>query len=239
MGAAAYWLLEAAAHELLLFAAVGLLIGGIDDLIVDAIWIGRGLVRRVARYPRVDVAKLAPPLAPGPIAVLIGAWDESAVIGAMLRHALATFDHGDYRLYVGAYPNDPATIAAVEAVAREDARVRLVVGMRDGPTTKADCLNRIWHALVADEAAGIMYQMHQGDGRGNRRGSVMSSYERRIPTHAHWPAAQARRTNFRGRGATGTARREARRTGSHRRHHTGVQARHRPDGPARASSAAA
>ena len=153
MGAAAYWLLETAAQELLLFAAVGLLIGGIDDLIVDAIWIGRGVVRWSARYPRVDVANLAPPTAPGRMAVLIGAWDESAVIGAMLRHALATFDHGDYRIYVGTYPNDPATIAAVEAVARDDTRVRLVIGARAGPTTKADCLNQIWHALNADELA--------------------------------------------------------------------------------------
>jgi len=159
MGAAAYWLLEAAAHELLLFAAVGLLIGGIDDLIVDAIWIGRGMKRWSARHPRGDLANLARPAAPGRIAVLIGAWDEAAVIGAMLRHALATFDHDDYRIYVGAYPNDPATIAAVEEVAREDMRVRLVVGARDGPTTKADCLNQIWHALLADEiASGRAYK---------------------------------------------------------------------------------
>jgi adsorption protein B len=153
MEAAAYWLLDAAAHELLLFAAVGLLVGGLDDLIVDAIWIGRGIRRSTARHPRGDLGNLAQPNAPGRIAVLIGAWDESAVIGHMLRHALATFDHGDYRLYVGAYPNDPSTIAAVEEVARGDTRVRLVVGPRDGPTTKADCLNAIWRALCADEVA--------------------------------------------------------------------------------------
>jgi adsorption protein B len=46
----------------------------------------------------------------------------------MLRTALGRFDHGDYRIYVGVYPNDPATIAAVGAVAREDRRVRMVSG---------------------------------------------------------------------------------------------------------------
>lgn len=153
MVATALWLPQAAAHELMLFAGVGLLLGGIDDLAVDLIWIGRSLTR-AARFPRRDcAATLAPPERPGRIAVLIGAWDESAVIGAMLRHALATFDHGDYRLYVGAYPNDPATIVAVEEVARGDDRVLLVIGTRNGPTTKADNLNRIWHALVRDEAA--------------------------------------------------------------------------------------
>jgi adsorption protein B len=153
MGEAAYWLLTAAAHEVLLFAAVGLLIGGIDDLAVDLIWIGHGVARWFRRYDRADAASLALPLAPGRIAVLIGAWDESVVIGSMLTHALATFDHRDYRIYVGAYPNDPATIAAVQSVAGSDSRVRLVVGPRDGPTTKADCLNQIWHALLADEVA--------------------------------------------------------------------------------------
>jgi adsorption protein B len=35
----------------------------------------------------------------------------------------------------------------------DDPRVRLVVGMRAGPTTKADCLNQLWLALLADEAS--------------------------------------------------------------------------------------
>ncbi|MDB5688426.1 MAG: glycosyl transferase family protein [Sphingomonas bacterium] len=159
MADAAYWLLQAAAHELLLFAAVGLLVGGLDDLLVDLIWIGRGIRRVGTLHPRATISTLAAPAAPGRIAVLIGAWDESAVIGSMLRHALATFDHDDYRIYVGTYPNDPATIAAVDKVARHDRRVRLVVGDRLGPTTKADCLNQIWHALLEDEArARVAYK---------------------------------------------------------------------------------
>lgn len=159
MAQEAYGLLVGTAHELLLFAAVGLLIGGIDDLLVDAIWIGRTVRRALTRFERADINTLAAPDAPGRIAVLIGAWDESAVIGAMLRHALATFDHDDYRVYVGTYPNDPATAAAVRNVAAQDRRVRLVIGSRPGPTTKADCLNGLWHALCADEAAeGVAFK---------------------------------------------------------------------------------
>jgi adsorption protein B len=55
------------------------------------------------------------------------------------------------RIYVGCYPNDPATIAAVRSVS--DPRLRPVLGPAPGPTTKADCLNRIWEAMRADEEA--------------------------------------------------------------------------------------
>lgn len=143
--------IDAAAREAMLFAAMWFLIGGIDDLVVDLIygWRCAGLwLRRGRGAPRLWAA---PP--PGRIAIFIPAWDESAVIGDMLRAALARFDHADYRLYVGAYPNDPATIAAVAEIAGEDARVKLVIGSLPGPTTKADCLNSLWRALRREEAA--------------------------------------------------------------------------------------
>ena len=72
----------------------------------------------------------------------------------MLSTALARFDHPDYRIHVGLYPNDIATIDAAAGVAAHDPRVRLVIGRRDGPTTKADCLNTLWAALARDMAAG-------------------------------------------------------------------------------------
>ena len=70
----------------------------------------------------------------------------------MLRTALARYDYADYRIYVGVYPNDPATLAAAGAVAATDDRVRLVINPLPGATTKADCLNAIWRALLRDEA---------------------------------------------------------------------------------------
>lgn len=146
------WLVGGATHELLLFAAFGLFIGGLDDLAIDLIWLWRSGWRRLTVYRRhepVTAANLPAPINPGRIAIFIGAWDESAVIGEMLRAALNRFEHDDYRIYVGVYPNDPATIAAVAAIG--DARVRMVSGMLDGPTTKAECLNRLWAALQQDE----------------------------------------------------------------------------------------
>ncbi|MGL4314945.1 MAG: glycosyl transferase family protein [Sphingomonas sp.] len=139
---------DAATREILLFAATGFLLGGIDDLGIDAVY----LLHRLKRW-----TGWAQPTDPdgcgcGQIAIFVPAWDEAAVIGAMLRHMLATVDHPDYRLYVGTYPNDRATITAVAAVAAIDQRVRLVINDRPGPTTKADCLNTLWRALARDIA---------------------------------------------------------------------------------------
>ena len=146
------WLLARFARELGLFAAIGLVIGGLDDLFVDLLWVGRTLWRRIAvysRYPRATVVSLTPPVAPGRIAIFVPAWAESAVIEQMLRTAVANIRHPDYLIYVGTYPNDPETAAAVRAV--EDPRIRLVGGVRPGPTTKAECLNRVWQAMLVDE----------------------------------------------------------------------------------------
>lgn len=146
-------LLSVAVYELTLFAVIGFIVGGVDDLIVDMIWLVRSLWRRVFVYPfhhRANAGTLAKPESPGRIIVFIAAWDESAVIGRMLDHALKAFDHDNYRIYIGCYPNDRATVAAVRAVGSR--YVRLVVGERPGPTTKADCLNTLWHALLHDEA---------------------------------------------------------------------------------------
>lgn len=128
-----------------LFAAVGFLFLGLGDVAVDLVWIGLRLGGRM-RAPDVP-----PATRPGPLAVFVPAWDEGAVIGAMLDHARTAFGAADHVVYVGCYPNDPATAAAVWRA--DHARIRLVIGPRPGPTSKADCLNMLWARMVADERA--------------------------------------------------------------------------------------
>jgi adsorption protein B len=137
-------ILEFVMRELALFAALGFLLLGAGDLLVDFIW----LALRFRRRPQA-----IEPVArdPGRLAVFVPAWDEAAVIGAMLTHARKAFGDADYRLYVGCYPNDPATIAAVRAASWD--KLRLVIGPVPGPTSKADCLNRLWGALLADQVS--------------------------------------------------------------------------------------
>lgn len=142
---------DVAARETMLFAAAGLLIGGIDDLIVDLCFLTRRWL--TPRHARPTLDTLCRPDTPARLAIFVAAWDESAVIGQMLAAAVARLDHPDYRLYVGVYPNDPATITAAGAVAARDRRIRVVIGTRPGPTTKADNLNTLWAALNRDDAA--------------------------------------------------------------------------------------
>jgi adsorption protein B len=145
-------ILAALAEELALFAAVGFLVVAFNDFLVDLIYFARRLWRALtiySRYPRAFVETLAQP-APGWLAVFIPAWDESGVIEPMLRETLKRFGDGDHRLFVGHYANDPATGAAIALI--RDPRVTPVALMTDGPTTKADCLNHLFAALVAHEA---------------------------------------------------------------------------------------
>lgn len=139
------WLVHAAGHELMLFASVGIVLIGLDDLLFDALWIAS---RRAAPVPR-----SAPSRLDGTIAIFLPAWKEDAVLAATLRRTLAAWDGEDFRLYVGCYPNDAATLFAVSPLIARDPRLRLVIGGEDGPTTKGDNLNRMWAALGEDERA--------------------------------------------------------------------------------------
>jgi adsorption protein B len=147
-------LLSRAAAELALFSGVGFLVFGINDLVVDLIFFARHLWRRATVYKRFKRAYASHYVFnknPGFMAILVPAWDESAVIASMLKATLRCIDYDDYRIFVGHYRNDPATAAAIASVS--DVRVQAVQVGRDGPTTKADCLNHLYDALIAHEAA--------------------------------------------------------------------------------------
>lgn len=148
---------DAVARELALFAGVGLLIGGLDDLLVDGCYL---LLRAFRGRGRLTVDSL-PPAAPLRFALLVPAWDEAAVIGKMLRTTLARLRGADYRILVGCYPNDAATIAAVRAVV--DERVQVVIGPRAGPTTKADNLNALWRALHQSDWRADAVVLHDAE----------------------------------------------------------------------------
>lgn len=152
-------IVETAQRELLMFSAIWLLIGAIDEVCVDAIWLGRRVYRKFAFYrrtPPMKASQLPSTSDAGLIAVLIPAWGEAAVIGAMLRNCTRSWAASacHHRIYVGCYPNDPQSSAAVIQAAKNNTGIRLVLVNHVGPTTKADCLNRLWKALLADEIAG-------------------------------------------------------------------------------------
>lgn len=97
---------DAVLRELLLFAGVGVLLGGIDDLAVDAVyWVRIGWHRLRGRGCSMPLLGDLPPVDPaGRYAVFVPAWDEAGVIGPMLRLAARRLDHPGCRIFVGCYP---------------------------------------------------------------------------------------------------------------------------------------
>ncbi len=144
------WFLVAQ-HELLLFAAVFFAFGVIDELAVDLVYFWLVLTGRGADL-RIDESRLSQDTLAGPAAVFIPAWDEADVIGPTMTHLLTVWPQDALTLYIGCYRNDIRTIASALASARGDSRVRIVICDADGPTSKADCLNRLYRALLEDEA---------------------------------------------------------------------------------------
>lgn len=137
--------------ELALFAAAGFLIAGLDDLLIDMVWFGSRLTG--SSRNRDQILEPRDPDRESPLAIFVPAWDEAGVIGPMLAETLRRFGDDDYRLFVGCYPNDPETIGVVRPIVAREPRLRIALCDHGGPTTKADCLNAIWRAMRADEAA--------------------------------------------------------------------------------------
>ncbi|WP_417818867.1 glycosyl transferase family protein, partial [Tritonibacter scottomollicae] len=140
--------------EMLLFASLCFVIGSADDLVFDGLWIFHSLKRKLfvySRCTRATAETLGEPAFDCRLAIFVPAWNEAAVIGAMLERCLRQWTSSTYRIYVGCYPNDPETIAAVATASSGSGNIRLVICNRNGPTTKADCLNHLWDALCQDE----------------------------------------------------------------------------------------
>lgn len=129
-------------HELLLFAAFWFIVAAADELVVDARWFwllitGRGRSRRLPAG--VESMELA-----GRAAVIVPAWREAEVIGAMILYTLRSWSQRDFRLYVGCYCNDEATLAAAIDAAGGNPRIRIVV--HDGQVRVDRAITRIGKA---------------------------------------------------------------------------------------------
>jgi adsorption protein B len=133
--------------------AVWVLASGLDDLVVDVAWLWGWLRRRLGRaghaaWPDRAAVEGAPEKR---MALFVPLWREDGVIGRMLEHNLAAIDYRSYDVFIGAYPNDGATLGAVREAERRFKRVHLVVCPNDGPTSKADCLNWIYQGMLLFE----------------------------------------------------------------------------------------
>lgn len=132
---------------MLITLAILFIISGLDDLFFDVFYWIRWpyrLWKQRSYQPLTYEQLLSSP--EKSIAVLVPCWQEANIIGNMLRHNCSSIDYDNYIMFVGLYPNDPQTIAEVEAVAIHDKHVHCVIGDVAGPTNKASNLNQLYRA---------------------------------------------------------------------------------------------
>ncbi|MES1261469.1 MAG: glycosyl transferase family protein [Acidobacteriota bacterium] len=148
--------------SLLVPLALWVLLNGADDLIIAFAAICGYIRQRVATDPNQIIPTeqqldAAPPLR---MAIFVALWKEHKVIGKMLGNNVAKLHYQHFEFFIGAYPNDAPTLAAVREAMIRFPHVHLSVCPHDGPTSKADCLNWIYQRmLLHEERHGVRFDM--------------------------------------------------------------------------------
>lgn len=148
--------------ECLVPLAIYILISGLDDLLIGLAcvwdWAWRA-VRGERGLPRPTQIQLqAHPQKR--IAIFVPAWQEAAVIADMASHNIAAIRYQNYDFFVGAYPNDNATLEEVRKIEARFANVHLAVCPNNGPTSKADCLNWTYQRMALyEEEHGVHFDV--------------------------------------------------------------------------------
>lgn len=145
-------LIDQATAPILPALAAWIALSGLDDLAVDAVY----WLRRPGVEPPASAA--ADQASEPRLAIFVPMWHEHRVAEGMLSHNLSAIRYANYEFFVGAYPNDPQTIAAVESLAARSNRIHVCICPHDGPTSKADCLNWVYqHMLLEEERRGVYF----------------------------------------------------------------------------------
>jgi len=135
----------------LLFAVTSVfLVSGVDDLVIDAVYFVRNMYRSLFvmnRYKPITEQQLLS-IPEQPIAVMIPAWNESAIIYQMVDNTITTLNYSNYHVFIGTYPNDLDTQREVARLREIHNNIHCVVCRDPGPTSKADCLNWIYWAIL-------------------------------------------------------------------------------------------
>ncbi len=145
------------------------LFSGLDDLFMDLVHYVRLLYRQLFRRKQIRpvTREQLNAIPEKPLAIMIPAWDESSIIQRMLLNTAGAFDYKNFRIFVGTYPNDPATAREVEKAREVFANIEVIVTPGNGPTNKADCLNWIYQGiLLYEKEHGVRFEafvMHDAE----------------------------------------------------------------------------
>lgn len=133
--------------------AFAIAISTLDDVYIDlCYWFLTTTSRNKWHLESISNSDLLEAAPEQPLAILVPAWQEHEVIFSMLAANAQVVRYSNYHYFVGAYRNDEPTILEIERARRSQPNIHLVVVPRDGPTSKADCLNEIVAAVFMHEA---------------------------------------------------------------------------------------
>ena len=140
--------LDPAIAAVLPWLGAWILVSGVDDLVILGSWL---IARWRGEMPVMPTVTQLASSDHKHVAIFVPCWKEAEVIAGMLRHNLAAIAYDRFEFFVGAYPNDEATVRALEEVEAREPRVHLALVPHDGPTCKADCLNWIYQRMLLHE----------------------------------------------------------------------------------------
>ncbi len=138
----------------MLFFAIWVLLSGLDDLVLDIACLYRWMVGKLfgrGRTPTPTEAELAN-IPHKRIAIFVPLWKEYGVIRNMIEHNVVTPRYDKCDFFIGVYPNDDATVAAVRELDARFPNVHLAMCPHNGPTSKADNLNWVFQRMLQYEA---------------------------------------------------------------------------------------
>ena len=161
--------------------ALVFLFSGLQDLIYDIGGVFLRLKRNQYRHSRqrLSLARLRA-RDQQRIALMVPAWNEGEVVGAMVRNIIDRVEYANYYVFVGTYPNDMATQNAVDALAARHPQIIKVVNPVPGPTTKADCLNNVYRKIkLFEERTGQSFDiivMHDAEDNVHPQSFLLYNY---------------------------------------------------------------
>ena len=134
------------------FVAIVYFLSGSQDLIYDigAYWLRFWRQYTYRHQPRLSLERLRAKEQQR-IAVMVPAWNEGEVVASMVDNIIKRVEYDNYSIFVGTYPNDPATQSCVDRLSKEYPQIIKVVTARPGPTTKADCLHNVLNTIRQKE----------------------------------------------------------------------------------------
>ena len=133
--------------------AIWILINGVDELVIDIAAVFSYIIRRHSKDPdeRSPTDAELDAAAPRLMAIFVALWKEHRVIQKMVDNNVTRLNYPRFHFFIGVYPNDTLTIAAVEETVKRYPNVHMAMLPHNGPTSKADNLNWIYQRMLLHE----------------------------------------------------------------------------------------